>query len=219
MLDKLSLWFIMATSFNNDGVKSMPNWCNNRVTLKHADPAMLKRAEDAFDRGEFLEEFIPVPYDLKTTMQGFLGDPEQQNELLAKQAANVEKHGYPNWYEFCNAEWGTKWDVGGVDNQCELEGDTLSLSFDSAWSPPIEAYEKLTEMGFDIEAYYYEGGCAFCGSFIGNEEDTDHEEYGIDGDSVWVAENIPTAIDEAFAISENMAIWEDEEDYEEEDDE
>ena len=32
----------------------MPNWCNNTLTLTHEDPAMILRAKEALDRGEFL---------------------------------------------------------------------------------------------------------------------------------------------------------------------
>ncbi len=39
----------------------MPNWCANTVTLEHKDPAMIARAKEAFDKGAFLQEFIPVP--------------------------------------------------------------------------------------------------------------------------------------------------------------
>ncbi len=55
----------------------MPNWCDNNVTLKHKDSAMIKRAYDAFGRNEFLNEFIPVPQDLLNTISGSYGDPEK----------------------------------------------------------------------------------------------------------------------------------------------
>ena len=29
----------------------MPNWCNNNLVLEHDDPAMIKRAYDALERG------------------------------------------------------------------------------------------------------------------------------------------------------------------------
>jgi len=54
----------------------MPNWCNNVVELAHEDPAMLERAKDALNRGEFLNEFIPVPEDLKI-VAGSLGDEDE----------------------------------------------------------------------------------------------------------------------------------------------
>ena len=37
----------------------MPNWCNNTLVLRHADPAMITRAKDAFAAGKFLNEFVP----------------------------------------------------------------------------------------------------------------------------------------------------------------
>jgi len=77
----------------------MPNWCNNVVELYHEDKEMVARAKDAFKRGEFLNEFIPVPEDLKITA-GSLGEGDAQKELEAKQAANQEKHGYATWYDF-----------------------------------------------------------------------------------------------------------------------
>ena len=51
----------------------MPNWCNNNLTLTHEDPAMILRAKEALDRGEFLNEFIPVPKDLQI-VSGRVGD-------------------------------------------------------------------------------------------------------------------------------------------------
>ena len=190
----------------------MPNWCNNKATLKHNDPAMLVRAQEAFDNGKLLNEFIPIPEELRNTTSGFYGEgTEQQIELQAKCKANKEKYGYSDWYEFANAKWGVKWDIGGTDSECTLECDSLTLDFDSAWCPPIEGYNRLVALGFQIEAYFYEGGMAFCGYYVSNEEWSYDEEYSIDGDSEWVKKHIPQAINDAFAISENMACYEAEE--------
>ena len=191
---------------------TMPNWCNNKATLKHKDSSMLVRAQEAFDNGKLLNEFIPVPEELRNTISGFYGEgTEQQIELQAQQKANKEKYGYSDWYEFANAKWGVKWDIGGTDSESTLEVDTLTLDFDSAWCPPVEGYNALVALGFEIEAYFYEGGMSFCGYYEGNEEYNDVDEYGIEGDSEWVKKHIPQAIDEAFAISENMAYYEAEE--------
>ena len=142
----------------------MPNWCNNNSTLEHDDPAMIKRAYDALERQEFLQEFIPVPEELKETMAGSYGDDKKQKALEAQQKRNVEKYGYSNWYDFCTGEWGTKWDVG--DQGCSdihPDGRMLHTSFDSAWSPPVNAYAKLEALGFRVNAMFYEGGMAFAG--------------------------------------------------------
>ena len=182
----------------------MPNWCNNNLTLTHEDPAMIQRAKEALDRGEFLNEFIPVPKDLQI-VAGSVGDPIEQAKLEAQTQANVEKYGYGNWYDFCVGEWGTKWDVG-ADGTTDVhpDGKMLHTYFDSAWSPPVNAYEKLVEMGFGVEAMYYEGGMGYAGVY-GEEGDV---EISLDGLSADDIERDHPDLDEAFGISECMREYE-----------
>ena len=184
----------------------MPNWCNNVVTLEHDNPAMIARARTAFNDGALLQQFIPCPPELTDTVAGSMGHgtPEQA-ELEAKQEANIKKFGYKDWYDWQVANWGTKWDIGadGYPAQ-DIEGG-LMLTFDSAWSPPIGAYEKLLEQGFRIYATYYEPGMAFAG--IWDNGDDQYFEYG-GMDSKEIAENLPAELDEAYGISESAAEWE-----------
>jgi hypothetical protein len=186
----------------------MPNWCNNTLTLEHEDPAMIARAKAAFADGRFLAEFIPVPESLQI-VAGSVGDPVEQAKLIEDTNRNLEVHGYGNWYDFCVNEWGTKWDVGGGDGYINDIDGGLILSFESAWAPPIQAYEKLFYMGFKIRAMYYEPGMAFAGIF----EDGQDEYYEYGGlDSKGIAEELPVELDEAFCISESVAEWEAEND-------
>jgi len=179
----------------------MPNWCNNTLTLEHDDPAMIKRAYDALERGEFLQEFVPVPKDLTETMAGSYGDDAKQAELEAQTRANVEKYGYANWYDFCTNEWGTKWDVGEQGCQdIHPDGLMLHTSFDSAWSPPVEAYAKLEAQGFRVSAMFYESGMAFAGSYEdGNCDDFSLEGMGADE----IEQNYPE-INDAFGIADSI---------------
>ena len=191
----------------------MPNWCNNHLTLTHKDPAMIKRAYDALERGEFLNEFIPVPEDLKITA-GYLGDGEEQKELERKTAENVEKYGYGNWYDFSVGEWGTKWDTGEQGNNDINPNDPtmLTAGFDTAWSPPVRAYEKLSDLGFNVEAMYYEPGMAYCG--IWSTENGD-EEFNLEGmNSQQVEDELPADLDNMFGISETIREYEAEEEEE-----
>jgi hypothetical protein len=189
----------------------MPNWCENNLTLRHADSAMIQRARDAYANGTFLNEFVPVPEDLHITA-GNLGDPVLQEELEAKEDANIKKHGYANWYDFCVNEWGTKWDVGGDDSLIVThERDLLTVIFDSAWAPPIEFYRKMEDLGFDVEAYYHEGGMAFVGSYIAGDDE--YMEYGgMTSDTVRA--EIGETLDDMFGISEQLANYEEEENME-----
>ena len=191
----------------------MPNWCNNVVELAHKDPTMIERARDAFNRGELLNEFVPVPADLKI-VAGCVSDEAEQKKLEEDTARNVQKYGYGNWYDYCVNEWGTKWDVGGEGYEVEIQEDgRITLSFDSAWAPPVAAYEKMLEQGFEIRAYYYEPGMCFAGVY--DDGFDDYIEFG-DMTADEVADEIPEALDEMFAITENMRDYEAENEEEEE---
>ena len=183
----------------------MPNWCNNSLTLKHTDPAMIKRAFDALEKGAFLNEFVPIPESLHI-VAGRVGDGIEQEALEAQEKLNEAQHGYKNWYDFCTNEWGTKWDVGDEGSQTLVNENELTTYFDSAWSPPTGAYAKLQDLGFEVEAYYYESGMCFAGIYDENGDDF----YNIDGSSESVRENIPQVLDEMFNISENIAEYEEE---------
>lgn len=114
-----------------------------------------------------------------------------------------------NWdYDWSVSNWGTKWDVGG-ESDPSIESDTaVSFYFDSAWSPPIEAYNRMTEQGFRVYAMYYESGMCFAGIY----DNGDDEYYDLsNSNSREVADMLPTDLDEYFAISETMAEYEEEE--------
>lgn len=182
----------------------MPNWCNNTVEIYHEDPVMLERVRKGFNSGALLNEFIPVPEDLQITA-GRLGDPVENAKLIEKEESNRLKYGYSNWYDFCVNEWGTKWDIGGDGAEAQDIPEGLMLTFDSAWSPPLAAYEKLMDLGFRIRAMYHECGMCFAG--IWDNGDDDYYEYS-DMNSEEVADTLPTELDEAFCISEQMADYE-----------
>jgi len=182
----------------------MPNWCGNTLTLTHEDPAMIVRAKAAFAEGNLLNEFIPVPGDLQITA-GTLGDPDAQAKLEAQEQANLAKHGYKTWYDYCVHEWGTKWDIGDGNGIQTWDDHELIVYFDSAWSPPIAAYEKLMDQGFTVYATYYEPGSAFAGIF----EDGLDDYYDLsDMDSGDVQQQLPQELDESYGISECMAEYE-----------
>jgi hypothetical protein len=174
----------------------MPNWCANGITLRHADPQMIERAAKALSEGTFLQEFIPCPKELTETVAQFGTNDHEK--------ANREKYGYGSWYDFNVANWGTKWDVSS-DNVAIEDANTVSASFDSAWAPPTRAYEQLMELGFEVEAFYYEPGM----QFVGKWADGVDEYYELSGeDSTTVRASIGEELDDYFGISEGMVEWE-----------
>jgi hypothetical protein len=169
---------------------------------------MIERVREAFNKGALLQEFIPIPADLQI-VSGRCGDDSnpEQIALVAAQQRNIEVYGYKDWYEFATNEWGTKWDVGADGNPAQDIPGGLMLGFESAWAPPVNAYEKLMDQGFRIRAMYYEGGMAFAGIF--DENGDDYYEYaGMNSEEI--AATLPVELDEAFCISEQVAEWEEE---------
>jgi hypothetical protein len=149
----------------------MPNWCFNIVTFTHDDSAMIKKIEDSFksEPGLF-SGFFPCPDD---------GDDW-------------------NWYHWCNANWGTKWDVSEADGNYiqDQSENSIQLYFDTAWSPPIEFYEKMLQLGFHVCAYYFEPGMCFTGSW----EDGDDECYESFADDI--DKNVPSELVDMFGIKD-----------------
>jgi hypothetical protein len=169
---------------------------------------MIERARTAFNDGRLLDEFIPVPKDLQI-VAGRVGDDNDPKQIELKEAEirNLATHGYTTWYDFCVNEWGTKWDIGADGNPAQDIPGGLMLGFESAWAPPLGAYEKLEEQGFTIRAMYYEPGMAFAGIY----EDGTDDYYDYGGlDSAGIAEALPVELDEGFGISESAAEWEEE---------
>ena len=147
----------------------MPNFCDNVLYLKHKDYSQLERARKAAKEGELLEEFVPMPLNLK------MGD---------------------DWYNWAVKYWGTKWDISLTDVHYHSEAAELVLFFETAWSPPIEWYRKMEELGFELTAYYNEFGMAFCGSYENGCHDTyDYPDEDISG--------IPEEIVKAF----DLDLW------------
>jgi hypothetical protein len=162
---------------------------------------MITRAVEAFKQGKFLDEFVPVPKPLRDTVSGHLGNGYEQELNQFKMELNRKYFGVSDWYEFCIANWGTKWDVGDEDSINTTDDGLMVDFFDSAWSPPVRVYEHLVELGFEVTAQYYEPGCAFVGEWINGNDAC----YEIPGTSDEVKEAIPAHLDGMFAISEWMS--------------
>jgi hypothetical protein len=175
----------------------MPNWCNNTVEIYHEDPAMIERVRKAFNGDGLLQEFIPCPAELH--------EHEAPSRDAERTQRFMEQYGASDWYNWQVQNWGTKWDVNADGQPAQdIEGG-LILSFDSAWAPPVTAYERLMEQGFRVYATYYEPGMCFCG--IWDNGDDNYFEYS-DMSAAEVAETLPPELDEAYGISESMAEYE-----------
>ena len=155
----------------------MPNWCSNVARISHPNPEMIQRMISAATVDHVLQEFIPCPA-----------------ELLAGEG----------WYDWCVQNWGTKWDLVEVIVDTH-DANNITLTFQTAWAPPVEAYGTLESQGFVVEAYWYESGMMFCGIYEdGSALDIEIEEATFE----WAKDNIPRELDEMFGIADEFAQWE-----------
>lgn len=186
----------------------MPNWCSNSLILSHIDPNMIVRVKEAAEKSKLFEEFVPVPVELNETVNGSFSDPEVQNKQKELEKLNEEKYGYPSWYEFCIARWGSKWDASDIEILSVTE-NTIKLSFFTAWSPPIEFYSELVESGFDVEAKFFEPGCTFVGTYDNEYGESTYDYSNCHSSNV--RDYIGDELDDYFGISEMLEECEDDE--------
>jgi hypothetical protein len=114
----------------------MPNWCENNLILSHKDPEQIERVVKAFNENNLLSEFHPMPKDTA------------------------------DWWQWSIDNWGTKWEIGISRGTIErLSPTRVSMSFLSAWSPPVNWYDRMVELGFKVRADYKEYGIGFQGVY------------------------------------------------------
>lgn len=126
----------------------MPNWCWNRLEVQGTEK----------DMSEFYTLFKVVTF---FKMGWFVPRPEHEDE---------------NWFDWNVENWGTKWEIH--DAELFIENSIFSVTFDTAWSPPIQFFESLTKMfpNLTMEMEYEEPGMAFCGIIHYSDGDIDHNQ-------------------------------------------
>lgn len=189
----------------------MPNWCNNHISITHSDPAMIDKIIAGQDKG-ILATVVPAPEELQDDdLTTWSHGPEQEARDL-KKAALKAKYGFESWYDWNCANWGTKWDLC-EPNVTRVTPNTVEIGADTAWGPPVAAYENMTAQGYEIVAHYYEPGMCFAGVWSSDDGDDYYSDWG---DSQGAKDMLPQALDDMFGISEGQAEWEEEERMEEE---
>jgi len=167
----------------------MPNWCVNKLSVK--GPQVDVEAFFRFISGTTLEQ------DFATRLEGqdlearfdyndFIPYPasytEQDDiaEAAHKQGDYTVKDGYNSGgYDWCIANWGTKWNAAGVKRLSRN-----CLQFDSPWGPPLPVVQavalRFPALIFTLR--YFECGMGFQGVYQVKGEtvmrDAQHEYTG-----------------------------------------
>jgi len=121
----------------------MPNWCWNNLEV----------SGDEKQLHEFVEK--------STTTIG-TSDLRSGDEFSFE--GTLPRGDRKDWYEWSIANWGTKWDAcePHINNN---DIDSFSVSFDTAWAPPIDwinnIMQDFPDLSFTLE--YEEPGMCFGG--------------------------------------------------------
>ena len=117
----------------------MPNHVTNKLVANGSEQdtknifSSLKTETSDFD----FNKILPMPEELKDTTSG---SSEIRNPVL------IEKYGYDNWYNWSNANWGTKWNAYEVEHISDTE-----VQFDTAWSCADNLIAKLSSLHPTVE--------------------------------------------------------------------
>ena len=166
----------------------MPNWVTNNVELFHEDQKVIDEVFDMLVDTTGIEhedhnheecvtfkKLLPVPEILDKVQSSIRSGPTivwldddgklHSRPVTDEEAAEIEKTGFPDGYEWRIHHWGCKWDAC---QSTATKGDRcISLRFDTPWSPPEPFIEALRERWPEVEVTggYIGDGYEFFGQF------------------------------------------------------
>ena len=193
----------------------MPNYCNNVVEIRGPAASVKPLVDHRLD----FQKIHPMPKDLDITAgrEGPDDSPEQK-ALVAKEKANLKKYGHKNWYDWCVAEWGTKWNAGG-DNDAmmvdydEDQADTAIalFQFDTAWAPALGVLERLKSDHPElwISCRYSEPGMGFYGRWEDGQDECYQSEQHNSKHPFW-STDLGHQLNDEFGIQDTLAEYESE---------
>lgn len=165
----------------------MPNWCENRITLKGSAATLNSIYSDLTlggtppndlpDPCSLLSFYVPLPKVLEgssspfhlpfsTTQIRATSDPAQAHQMrLANRRARyhrarrIAQTGHADWYEWAIANWSVKWpdDIYHVLRTPK----TIRLRSVTPWGPPVGGLAKISsELSLSISLDWFECGMA-----------------------------------------------------------
>ena len=143
----------------------MPNDCINTLIVRGSSNNLKKMKSLLFNRNnEFTFQITrPIPENMISPAQ--------------------ELGGFPDWYNWCIANWGTKWDAYYESHQ--ITNKEIRISFCSAWAPPIQwlryVCKKYPKLYYELS--YYEFGEMFGGLSVGESGVLKNENWELEIDS------------------------------------
>jgi Ferredoxin-like domain in Api92-like protein len=179
----------------------MPNHCTNLLSCTSGKTIGSIIKPYLTDDGKSIDfnKILPMPEGIKKLNAMSTNEeltkqrtPEEQQErdalIESLKEQNKKETGHESWYEWCVANWDTKWDSYNCYtlelSVYELLNTIDSISdigFQTAWSPPINVIRELAKLtGESLRMSYYDEGWMFGGEYLvnadGSETDNCYED-------------------------------------------
>ena len=132
----------------------MPNWCMQEVYI-HGETSMVTHLYwELSDRQRFCDVVLPIPLEV-------IGQPHDGKSTS------------PQWNWRCD-NWNTKWEVTNIilhdphpitSDHYSVPTSYFNFSCWTAWDAPIPVWEKLHEIGIEVQAEYEVEGMDVVGEF------------------------------------------------------
>lgn len=136
----------------------MPNHVRNVLKIKtqNIDELMNRITSPGSDTAIFpldyiidFDKIIPEPRKLEDCSPRYI-IPEEKRDKSGLEI--TDERDWFNWYNWRLDNWGTKW--GAYDCYCIIKRSYVLFVFSTAWCIPQPIYQKLGEMGYEMEIRY-----------------------------------------------------------------
>ena len=173
---------------------------NDYKSTEEVPAQILKRINPAIFKDEDIGYRDMIPYMSDTSKSIILYSKNKDSFTLDESYQlmydlgkiyqdNITSYGYPTWYEWSWANWGTKWN----SYNGRVNPSTGELMFLTAWVSPLNIYHKLHEMGYRFTVSFAD------------------EDFGRNGGTIDATEDdiliIPFSTDHDVAYHQAAAIW------------
>jgi len=166
----------------------MPNWCYNSLCVsgnkeiladfvsKTLVPRNMSSEEEYDESHRFTFNILhPTPKALEGNTSPLRKlEGEDETQFKERMAENLRLYGAEDWYRWHLDNWGTKWDASSTSVE-QLDETNFNVQFHTAWSPPIDWFEKIIPMypQLEFDLIFDEESQDFCGRMTGIEGETD----------------------------------------------
>jgi hypothetical protein len=120
----------------------MPNWFYFTIEVDGTNEDVQEFVQNVKGSAKFDTE------DREFDFNHFIPQPDNifRENIGSDKKEELDAQGVPNWYDWNNANWGTKWNASCDDVIDDINGGMYSYNLRTAWSDPRPVLERMIEM-------------------------------------------------------------------------